>query len=113
MGVVRPSALPNFLYLPISELLPSGGQIGGPGRATKPCVLPRAWKRVQERSKGGGQVVSCSGVYLALVGGLPVRMFKHFPGVPRRHQRCWVGLDLQRQVPVGIRGIHRLLNITL
>ena len=61
--VYRPSKISDTL--PISELLPSGGQIGGPGRTTKPCVLPHAWERMQERSKGGCQVVSCSGVFLA------------------------------------------------
>lgn len=50
-------------------------------------------------------MVSCGGVFFALPEGYSI--IECFSGVPRRHQRCWVGLDLQRQISVAVRGIHR------
>ena len=45
-------------------------------------------------------MVSCSGVFLALVEGLHMITIEKLPGVPGRYQRCWTGMDLQRKISV-------------
>ena len=54
-------------------------------------------------------MVSCSGVFLPSIGGVSVKIIVYFPGVPRRHEQCWVGVDIQRQISVTIRGADSVI----
>ena len=56
-------------------------------------------------------MVSCCSVFLALVEELPVTIIECFTGVPGRCQRRWVGLDLQRQIPIAVRSSKYPLSV--